>query len=206
MAAGVIDTLADLLAHLPADQPGLRLRDIPGLAEIVAAEGVLGALAALHLGSASRPVRAILFDKTERTNWALGWHQDRTICVEKRRDVAGFGPWSIKQGMQHVEPPFALLETMITMRVHLDDVGEGNAPLLIAPGSHRLGKLMENEIAPAVQRCGIFSCTAYAGDVWLYATPVLHASPAATPPSHRRVLQLDFSAQSLPAELAWLGI
>jgi hypothetical protein len=131
--------LCEALAHLPVDQPGLRLREIVFLSQALASQGRLGALAAGHLGPTCRPVRAILFDKTERTNWALGWHQDRTICVAERCDVEGFGHWSIKQGLQHVEPPFALLAGMLTMRIHLDDVPESNGPLLIAPGSHRLG-------------------------------------------------------------------
>jgi len=201
-----LHALIDAFAHLPADQPGLRLHGVAGLAEKLATDGPLGGLAAVHLGPDCRPVRAILFDKSERTNWALGWHQDRTICVAERREVAGFGPWSMKQGMQHVEPPFALLERMLTMRIHLDDVPETNGPLLIAPGSHRMGKLREREIADAVARCGTFGCTAQAGDVWLYATPILHASPMATSPSRRRVLQVDFSADALPEGLAWLGV
>ena len=120
--------------------------------------------------------------------------------------MAGFGPWSMKQGMQHVEPPFALLGRMLTMRVHFDDVPESNGPLHIAPGSHRLGKLRESEIADAVTQCGAFVCTERAGDVWLCATPILHASPMTTMPARRRVLQIDFSADALPGGLDWLGI
>jgi hypothetical protein len=198
--------LIDALAELPTDQPGLRLRGIGGLVPFLAADGALGCLVSQHLGVRSRPVRAILFDKSERTNWALGWHQDRTICVERRVPVTGYETWSLKQGMQHVEPPFSLLERMLTMRVHLDNVSEQNAPLLIAPGSHKLGRLRESEIADAVQRCGTFACTARAGDVWLYATPILHASPIAVEPSRRRVLQIDFSADDLPCGLAWRGV
>lgn len=58
-------------------------------------------------------MRAVLFDKTAITNWALAWHQDRTICVRERVAVEGFGPWTIKRGMHHVAPPFNLLAAMI---------------------------------------------------------------------------------------------
>jgi len=44
------------------------------------------------------------------------------------------------------------------------------------------------------------------GDVWLYATPILHASDAAVEPLHRRVLQVDYAADWLPGGLEWLGI
>ncbi|WP_246510068.1 hypothetical protein [Bradyrhizobium glycinis] len=97
------------LRHLPSDHPGLRLRGIDGLAPFLATRGDVGSCAASVLGKACRPVRAILFDKTAATNWALGWHQDRTIAVKERIPVDGFEIWSVKSGMQHVEPPFALL-------------------------------------------------------------------------------------------------
>jgi ectoine hydroxylase-related dioxygenase (phytanoyl-CoA dioxygenase family) len=151
-------------------------------------------------------VRAILFDKTAETNWALAWHQDRTICVKKRIEVSGFGPWTIKQGMQHVAPPFDLLSRMVTLRVHLDDVPATNAPLLIAPGSHKYGRVPVGAVDAVVRQCGTYTCLAKAGDVWVYATPILHASEAATRPARRRVLQVDFSMEELPSGLEWLGI
>ena len=71
------------------------------------------------LGEGCRPVRAILFDKTAAADWALGWRQDRTIAVKERVRVDGFGTWSIKSGMLHVEPPFELLSGMVTLRIHM---------------------------------------------------------------------------------------
>lgn len=95
---------------------------------------------------------------------------------------------------------------MLTLRLHLDPVGSDNAPLLIAPGSHRHGRVPETQIADLVARCGIHACLADRGDIWLYSTPILHASEAATNPRHRRVLQLDYSAEDLPGDLKWTGI
>src|SRR5262249_42597186 len=43
-------------------------------------------------------------------------------------DVLGFGPWSIKTGVTHVEPPFEVVARMITIRVHLNDCETNNAP------------------------------------------------------------------------------
>ncbi|MCW3834760.1 phytanoyl-CoA dioxygenase family protein [Sphingomonas canadensis] len=204
-AAPFLDALEAVAAGLPADQAGIRLHGVPGLAELLG-PGALGAIAAGRIGAAARPVRAILFDKSAAANWALGWHQDRTIAVRARAAVSGFGPWSRKQGMQHVEPPFALIEAMLTIRIHPDAVDGGNAPLLIAPGSHRLGRIAEADIDAVLARCGTRACLAARGDVWLYATPILHASASAALPGHRRVLQVDYSAQVLPLPLEWLGI
>ncbi|WP_425228678.1 phytanoyl-CoA dioxygenase family protein [Sphingomonas sp.] len=185
---------------------GLRIRGYPALARLVAAGGVIGGVAAAQLGACATPVRAILFDKTPETNWALGWHQDRTIAVARSHNLPGWGPWTMKAGLQHVEPPFAILKAMITLRIHLDDVPADNAPLLIAPGSHRLGRVAEADITDAVRQCGTAICLAARGDIWAYATPVLHASAAASGHAHRRVLQVDYSAEQLPAPLEWLGI
>ncbi len=95
---------------------------------------------------------------------------------------------------------------MVTLRIHLDDVPADNAPLLIAPCSHRRGKIAEPEIKNAVGRCGKRTCLASRGDVWAYAPPILHASAASTGSTHRRVVQVDFSATTLPDGLDWLGI
>ncbi len=204
-AAPFLTRLRALAGILPADRAGLRLHGVDGLAELLAPDA-LGATAADYLGPTARPVRAICFDKSAANNWALGWHQDRTIAVRRRADVAGYGPWSTKQGLLHVEPPFDVIEAMVMLRIHLDPVPEDNAPLLIAPGSHRLGRIPEGEIAAAVAACGTAMCLAEAGDVWAYRTPILHASAASTATGDRRVLQVDYTTFGLPAPLEWLGV
>lgn len=198
--------LSSILAHLPPHRAGIRISGIAALQKFLTPGGPIGAIAANILGPGSRPVRAILFDKTATQNWSLAWHQDRTICVKQRLETPGFGPWTVKAGMPHVAPPFALLARMATLRVHLDDVPETNAPLLIAPGSHTAGRVPEQNVESIVRRCGAATCFAQAGDIWLYATPILHASEPATAPTRRRVLQLDFAAEELPGGLEWLGV
>jgi Phytanoyl-CoA dioxygenase (PhyH) len=165
--------------------------------------GPIGAIAARVLGNTCRPVRVILFDKTPMTNWRLGWRQDRTIAVLTRIDVGSFGPWTCKNGLIHVAPPFSVLAGMVTLRVHLDPVSTTNAPLLIAPGSHRYGRIPEMDVPRVVRECGTLACLAQIGDIWLYATPILHASEAAVAPDRRRVLQVDFAAGELPGGLRW---
>lgn len=201
-----LNDLIEILDCLPTGQPGIRMSGTERLRPYLTPEGTIGSIAAGVLGPASRAVRAILFDKTAETNWSLGWHQDRTICVRERVAVDGFGPWTVKGGMQHVAPPFDLLTRMVTLRVHIDDVPLTNAPLLIAPGSHTEGRVPVDTIEDVVGRRGVRVCIAEAGDVWLYATPILHASEASSVPLRRRVLQIDFAAESLPGGLDWLGV
>ncbi len=200
--------IADLLSALSGfarGQAGVRIRSST-LRSWLDPTGAIGSIAAGAIGQHCRPVRAILFDKTADSNWSLGWHQDRTICVRERVEVEGFGPWTIKAGMQHVEPPFELLTGMVTLRVHLDDVPATNAPLLIAPGSHAIGRVAVKVIGDVVRERGIIACLASAGDVWLYSSPIIHASEVASVPARRRVLQVDYSAAGLPGGLTWLGI
>ena len=104
------------------------------------------------------PVRSILFDKTPDTNWHVPWHQDLSICVEERHDTPGFSAWSVKEGVHHVQPPLALLERMLTLRLHLDDCGEGNGPLRVIPGSHREGRFTSDEIAAWRNKGPIETC------------------------------------------------
>jgi hypothetical protein len=202
-ACGRLETA---LAALPTSRPGVRIGKGRQLQPFLSDAGPVGAIATSVLGEQARPVRAILFDKTAERNWALGWHQDRTIVVEERIDTDGYGPWTVKSGLIQVEPPFAILERMVTLRVHLDAVDERNAPLRIVPGSHRLGRLPEAEIGRVVTTFGERPCLAERGDVWLYATSIVHASLAADPPRRRRVLQVDFSADATPGPLAWRGV
>ena len=193
-------------ADQPADQAGVRLFGLDALRSFLEPGGPIGSVVAQLMTGSPRPVRAILFDKTARANWALGWHQDRVVAVRERVEARGFGPWTRKHGALHVAPPFEVLEPMITLRVHLDAVPATNAPLLIAPGSHRLGRIAEADVAAVVERCGTATCLAEPGDIWAYATPILHASARAEDAGRRRVLQVDYAVANLPGGLEWLGV
>jgi ectoine hydroxylase-related dioxygenase (phytanoyl-CoA dioxygenase family) len=201
----LLENLEGILSNRPRGA-GVRIYGDPALSEWISIRSPVGQLARSLLGDEAQAVRAILFDKSPETNWALGWHQDRTIAVRERTEVEGFDNWTVKAGITHVEPPFGLLERMITARIHLDDVDDDNGPLLIAPGSHRLGRLEEHEIKAAVESHGTMTCHANSGDVWIYKTAILHASEASHCSTSRRVLQIDFSADDLPGDLEWAGI
>lgn len=186
--------------------PGLRLTDNDDLRQMLGHDSTLDLIASSKLGETARAVRAVFFDKSAKTNWALGWHQDRTIVVRERRDVPGFGPWSNKSGLIHVEPPYDLISRMVTLRAHFDEVDADNAPLLVAPGSHRAGRIPIDRIDETVAEFGSLSCLAKSGDVWAYSTAIVHASEAAHRPRRRRVLQIDYCAEELPGGLEWLGV
>ncbi|MGR4864393.1 phytanoyl-CoA dioxygenase family protein [Caulobacter sp. LARHSG274] len=206
LSAVELTALRDLADQVVGARPGARLRGAEALDAILATTGPIGVLAARLTSPAARPVRAVMFDKTAEANWAVAWHQDRTLPVARRVEVAGFGPWSTKDGVLHVAPPFEILARMITLRIHLDPVEPANAPLRAALGSHRLGRVAADDAAVRAAEHPAINCLAEAGDVWAYATPILHASDRAASPRRRRVLQVDYADFDLPGGLEWLGV
>jgi hypothetical protein len=155
------------------------------------------------IGGGAFAVRGLLFDKTLSANWKVAWHQDLTIAVRQRREVSGYGPWSVKAGVQHVQPPVSVLEEMVTLRLHLDDCGETNGPLQVMPGSHRAGKLSAEDIQSWRAKVPAVNCTVKCGGVLLMRPLLLHASSAARQPGHRRVIHLEFAVHPLGGGLQW---
>jgi hypothetical protein len=201
-----LDTLKALADARIGSRPGARLAAEPVLDRLLAVDGAIGAVAAALTSAAAQPVRAVMFDKTADANWSVAWHQDRTLPVRARIEVDGFGPWSTKDGLLHVAPPFEVLARMVTLRVHLDAVDADNAPLRIALGSHRLGRVAAPDAESRATALPRSLCLAEAGDVWAYRTPILHASDPSARDGRRRVLQIDYADFDLPGGLEWSGM
>ncbi|MDB6016534.1 MAG: protein involved in biosynthesis of mitomycin antibiotics/polyketide fumonisin [Pedosphaera sp.] len=216
VSSAMVLELISALEEANGGNSGLRHRGretyaIRNLLESVAAVRSLAESAALKpvvkevLGAEAFAVRGLLFDKTPEANWKVAWHQDLTIAVKRKLEVTGFGPWSIKAGIQHVQPPVAVLEKMVTVRLHLDDCTEKNGPLQVLPGSHTQGRLNAENIQAWRARASAISCVAGRGGALLMRPLLLHASSAAVRPGHRRVIHLEFAADTLPGGLEWLG-
>jgi len=161
------------------------------------------ALADAALGADAFPVRALLFDKEPAANWKVPWHQDMAIAVAERADAPGFIGWSVKDGVTHVHPPADILEQMVALRIHLDDCGPENGPLRVLPGSHRHGKLDEDEIQRWRRMTEEVSCCVTQGDVLVLRPLLLHASSPAKSPAHRRVIHIEYACGPLPGGLRW---
>lgn len=155
------------------------------------------------LGPSAFAVRGILFDKTPAANWKVAWHQDLSIAVNERIDSPGFGPWSVKAGVPHVQPPASVLQEMLTVRIHLDDCGEGNGPLKVLPGSHTHGVLRPERVEQMRESATVTLCTVKKGGVLLMRPLILHASSTASVPGRRRVIHVEFASGDLPGGLRW---
>ena len=175
---------------------------IPDIARLAHSDAVQG-LAERILGVPPLLVRSLLFDKQLGANWSVAWHQDITVAVRQRKEVAGFGAWSEKAGIVHAQAPASLLERMITVRVHLDECGLENGPLKVLPGSHLHGILDRRHIDECRRCIPERVCAVPSGGVLAMRPLLLHASAPAALPSHRRVVHLEFAATKLPGGLEW---
>ena len=200
--------LADLTAlealPTPGEAAGLRgLLAFPTVAALAHSPMLLDVVRP-HLAGQPRPVRGILFDKSPDANWLVPWHQDLTIAVRAAvEDANGFGPWSTKDGVPHVQPPVALLEQMITIRLHLDAADEENGALRVLPGTHRFGRLSAERIRALRREREEVLCAVPAGGALLMRPLLLHASSRSTSIRRRRVVHLEYAGFALPEPLAW---
>jgi len=206
LTAAEVEALRASLGEIPPGERRGGLRDVlarvPAIQRCAIDPRILGRAEAV-LGAGARPVKGIVFDKTPAANWKVPWHQDLTICVQRRIDVEGFGPWSVKGGILHVQPPAEVLENILALRVHLDDTGLDDGALRVLPGTHHCGRLGEAEIERLRIEVPEVVCGVRAGGVMLMRPLLLHASSPCRRPAHRRVLHIEYCARSLPGGLAW---
>jgi phytanoyl-CoA dioxygenase PhyH len=146
-------------------------------------------------------VRLLYFDKPPEQSWSLPWHKDLTIAVrDNHLPTSQFSNPTTKCSVPHVEASHAVLEKMLTARIHLDSVTEENGPMMLIPGSHLAGKVCHMEES---KRRPVL---AGPGDVLLIRPLVEHNSLPSKPDSqnHRRILHLEFAASpDLPDGYEW---
>ena len=143
-------------------------------------------------------VKSIYFDKPEKSNWFVAWHQDLTISVDKKFDLPGFGPWTIKQDQFAVQPPLDILENIFIIRIHLDDTDEKNGALRVIPGSH-LNGVQRYSKGPGDEE---EICRVKRGGIMIMRPLLLHASNRTISNNRRRVIHIEFSNSRLPYGLA----
>lgn len=196
-----LEAIRDCTHEIHSDDRRGGLRDpqlhIDGLAQLVDQAG-MHRFASELLGTEALAVRWILFDKTPEANWLVPWHRDTTICVRERVDLNGYGPWSVKDGRVHVQPPLEVLQAMVTLRLHIDDADRCNGALRVRPGSHHCRTLDEES-----EHTDEEFAEARAGEILAMNPLLVHASSKASSPSRRRVLHIEYAASPLQEPLAW---
>ena len=147
-------------------------------------------------------VQCTYFEKSTGRNWLVPWHQDLSVPVAERIEHPALRGWSLKEGVLQVQPPAAVLEQVVALRLHLDDCGPDDGPLRVLPGSHRDGVRTEGPLHAGMNEAAV-TCTAARGSGLLMRPLLLHASSKATGSSLRRVLHLLFAPPVLPLGLRW---
>jgi ectoine hydroxylase-related dioxygenase (phytanoyl-CoA dioxygenase family) len=143
-ASGLLYKLVS--GSLPRSRAGIRhLMANDAVAE-VARSSRIRAIARSILGSDAFPFRATLFDKSSDSNWLVVWHQDTALPLRARSDTPGWGPWSVKDGINYAHAPTRALEQVVALRLHLDDSTEQNGPFRVLRGTHKVGVLSDEEV------------------------------------------------------------
>ena len=153
----------------------------------------LVALACRFLGPSAIPFRATLFDKSPDRNWLVAWHQDTALPLRGRRDVSGWGPWSVKAGITYAHAPASALSRVIALRLHIDESGPDNGPLRVLRGTHTRGVLSDDEFAQLVRTVQAVDCISPAGGVVAMRPLLVHRSSKAETDRRRRVLHVEYA-------------
>jgi ectoine hydroxylase-related dioxygenase (phytanoyl-CoA dioxygenase family) len=157
--------------------------------------------AALPAGAVA--IECSYFKKYKEQNWLVPHHQDLSIPVKARIDHAHLHGWSEKDGSLYVQPPVSVLDTLVGVRLHIDECGPDDGPLRVVPGSHTAGRLNVEELVMARARSGEVSCPVPKGGAMLLKPLLVHASSKIKGNNPRRVLHFVYGPPALPFGLEW---
>jgi ectoine hydroxylase-related dioxygenase (phytanoyl-CoA dioxygenase family) len=145
--------------------------------------------------------KSIYFDKPEKSNWFVSYHQDLTISVDKRIELDNFENWTTKQNQFAVQPPKEILESNFTIRIHIDKTTKQNGALKVINKSHSKGIIRIENIHFENETETI--CEVEKGGIMIMKPLLFHASNKTTNNERRRVIHIEFSNQKLPSQLEW---
>ena len=192
-----VSSVSKLLAEssITRSRAGMRhALQVPAVRSL-AKSGVLIEFAKQVLGQHAFPFRATLFDKSPESNWLVVWHQDTALPLRERRELAGWGPWSVKEGTICAHAPASALQEVLAIRVHLDDSGSENGPLKVLPGTHQSGVLTDDAIYELAFNTSAVECCVEAGGILVMRPLLLHASSKTRSMARRRVLHIEYASR-----------
>jgi len=118
-----VDDLLEVLsqANLPRSRAGVRHAMKLATVAAMARGSRLLEITQQILASSAFPFRATLFDKFPTVYLLVVWQQDTALPLQERREIPGWGPWSVKEGVNYAHAPASALSQVLALRVHLDD-------------------------------------------------------------------------------------
>ena len=174
------------------------LKSVPGLHRLLMNASLQKWIAQLF-GPDYFLVKGIYFDKVAGSNWTVAWHQDLTISVDRQIEAPGYSQWSRKAGEIAVRPPLDILQSMYTIRIHLDETTSENGALRVIPGTHR----QVHRYGPEMQDLPVETCEVPAGGALIMRPLLMHSSLRNHSERARRVIHLEFSNRELPEGMRW---
>lgn len=146
--------------------------------------------------------KAIYFNKPSKSNWFVGYHQDMSISVKEKIESCDYTNWTQKKDQLGVIPPQDILDSIVTIRIHLDDTDEDNGALKVIESSHKKGIIRIDEDFQKTKYGEEVVCNVIKGGVMLMKPLLLHSSSKSISKDDRRVIHLEFSNQEIP--MGWL--
>ena len=95
--------------------------------------------------------------------------------------------------MLYAHAPASALESVIALRVSLDDSTATNGPLRVLPETHRGGVLTEEQIEQLARQIPAVDCLTASGGVVAMRPLTLHASSKSVDDRPRRVLHIEYA-------------
>lgn len=193
-------------ANLTRSRAGVRHAMASPIVAAVARDERMLTLVRPALGTRAVPFRATLFDKSPESNWLVVWHQDTALPLKQRREMTGWGPWSVKDRVIYAHAPANALSQVLALRLHLDDSTADNGPLRVLPATHSLGLLTDDTIHNLAEQRPHTDCLVSQGGVLAMRPLVVHASSKSRVDAPRRVLHIEYAASTTLTEGAELAV
>jgi len=180
-------------ANFPRSRAGARHLMHYEFISAIAGDARLMAVVRGILGPTALPFRATLFDKSPDANWLITWHQDTALPLRERKEITGWGSWSLKDGVHYAHAPEDALRNILALRLHLDDSTMENGPLRVLPGSHKKGLLSDEEVGNYSRNTSPVDCLVNKGGVIAMRPLLIHASSKSVNDVPRRVLHFEYA-------------
>lgn len=150
----------------------------------------------------NQSVKSIFFDKPPHTNWVVNWHQDLTINLSNKRETPSFKNWRVNEERTVVQPNKEFLESIFTIRIHLDDCTKENGALRVIEKSHSHGVIAIKEWMKHKEGMEKI-CEVKKGGILIMKPLILHSSKRTENQRNRRVIHIEFTDLKLPTGLHW---
>jgi hypothetical protein len=167
------------------------LLKLPWCADIARSLRLLTPISTL-LGESRTAVQCTLFVKDPQRNWLVPMHRDYSVPVKAKVASSHWSAWSIKQSVPFGRPPQPVLESLLAVRIHLEDTDASNGALQVVNGSHRSTATTGKRSSHFVPRGGA-----------LVMRPLLLHASSKLVSGNRRVLHFLYGPSDLPDGAEW---